>query len=88
MAKRNQTPAQEPHVEADPVVEVETARVYPHEVYLADIAAWADGEAELVEAHVNPTNVFALRYRKFAEDARSLIALIEERGHTGVPKDV
>ena len=43
--------------------------------------------ADEVAEKVNPTNIYAIRYRNMANEARELIALFETRGHTGVPKE-
>jgi hypothetical protein len=85
------TPAIEETFEPEPddtverVIAVEPEFQPAHVTYLEDFAIWANQEAEAVEQAINPTNVFALRYRKLAQDATDMISLIKERGHTGVP---
>lgn len=52
---------------------------------LEKIIASAEEAASEVEALVNPTNIFATRYRDLIWASQELLRLFGERGHTGIP---
>lgn len=49
------------------------------------LIASAEEAASEVETLVNPTNIFATRYRDLIWASQELLRLFGERGHTGVP---
>jgi hypothetical protein len=48
----------------------------------------AESHAKLVGDTVDATNIYVLRYMAFAEQAREIIKLHDERGHWGIPTEV